>query len=420
MPLSEEISGFIRQDALRRFLSYVTVHTTSEEDTGRHPSTERQRALAEQLRLELVELGLDDVELDEHCYLYATVPASAGSVGPVVGLLAHLDTSPSVSGENVKPLVRTRYDGSPLSFPDDPSLSLTPDDSPELLHFVGDKIVTASGRTLLGADDKAGIAEIVCAAAVFRSHPELPHPELRLCFTPDEEVGAGTDRIRVQKLGRIAYTLDGGMVGELEFECFDARGAKIRFRGMNMHPGYAKDRMVNAGAAAARFLAALPEWQSPEHTEGREGFLHLGRITGDESEAELHFIIRDFTAAGNDRRIDLLRAERESFLARYPGLGIEIDVREQYRNMKEVLDRHLGVVETARDAMKAAGIAAIQRAIRGGTDGARLCFMGLPTPNLFAGGMLAHSRKEWIPVSALVKATELVLTLSGLWHGRRL
>jgi len=420
MPLSEEISGFIRQDALRRFLSYVTVHTTSEEDTGRHPSTERQRVLARKLRQELVDLGLVDVELDEHCYLYGTIPASPGSVGPVVGLLAHLDTSPSVSGENVKPLVRTRYDGSPLAFPDDPSLSLAPADSPELLQFVGEEIVTASGATLLGADDKAGIAEIVSAAAVLARHPELPHPELRLCFTPDEEIGDGTAKIRVQTLGDIAYTLDGGMVGELEIECFDARGARIRFHGMNMHPGYAKDRMVNAGAAAARFLAALPEWQSPEHTEGREGFFHLGRISGDESEAELHFILRDFTAAGNDRRIALLRAQRECFIARTPGLRIDLELRDQYRNMREVLDRHPAVAQIAREAMEAQGIPVIQRAIRGGTDGARLCFMGLPTPNLFAGGMLAHSRKEWVPVSALVKATETILTLSGLWHGRRL
>lgn len=420
MPLSEQISRFIRQDALPRFLSYVTVHTTSEEDTGRHPSTERQRALAEKLRLELLKLGLEDVELDEHCYLYATVPASAGAVGPAVGLLAHLDTSPSVSGKDVKPLVRQRYDGGALSFPDDASLHLTPADSPELLQFVGDDLVTASGATLLGADDKAGIAEIVCAAAAFQRHPELSHPELRLCFTPDEEIGAGTARIGVQKLGQIAYTLDGGIVGELEIECFDARGAKIHFHGMNVHPGYAKGRMVNAAATAARFLAALPEWQSPEHAEGREGFFHMTGMSGDESEAELQFIIRDFAASGNDRRIALLRAQREWFLARYPGLGIDLDFREQYRNMKEVLDRHPAVAQTARDAMEAAGIPIVQRAIRGGTDGARLCFMGLPTPNLFAGGMLAHSRKEWIPVSALVKATELILTLAGLWYRRRL
>jgi tripeptide aminopeptidase len=419
MPLTAEMKKFLREDALRRFLAYVKIDTTSSEESGKNPSTQSQFALAEVLKKELLELGLADVELDEFCYVYGTLPATSGSTGPAVGFMAHLDTSPAVPGDNVNPVIHKNYDGGAIKFADDPDLTLSPADSPELLAFKGEDIITSSGRTLLGADDKAGIAEIMAGLAALNKYPELKHPELRICFTPDEEIGGGTAKIRTEKLGKACYTFDGGVVGELETECFDARGAKIRFTGLNVHPGYAKDRMVNAGAIAARFLASLPEWQTPERTEGREGFFHLTRISGDESEAALQFIIRDFEAEKNNGRIALLESMRDMFLKRYPGLKIDLEIKEQYRNMREVLERHGEVDGMAQKAMEEMGVGVLRKAIRGGTDGARLSFMGVPTPNLFAGGLLFHSRKEWIPVTALEKAAELFVTLCGLWHGQK-
>lgn len=416
--LDSRILAGIRDDVLARFLRYVRVHTTSDEDSGTHPSSARQMDLARMLRAELEAMGALDVELDEHGYVYARLDPTPGARGPEIGFLAHLDTSPSVPGEGVIPLVRKGYDGGVLTYPDDPQLRLDPRDSPELLEFVGDDIVTASGTTLLGADDKAGVAEIMAAVAVLTSNPALPRPGIRICFTPDEEIGAGTAKIRVEKLGKLAYTLDGGLLGELETECFDARGVRVRFQGRNVHPGYAKEQMVNAGAIAARFFASLPEWQSPERATGREGFYHLTKITGDETRAEIAFIVRDFDADVNDARVALLESQAAYFRTRYPGLGVEVEAREQYRNMREVLDRHPEVVEAARHAMEAAGIRIHPRAIRGGTDGSRLCFLGLPTPNLFAGGLLFHSTREWVPVSALVKATEVIVRLASLWKDR--
>lgn len=410
----------IRDDVLDRFLRYVRVHTTSDEESGTHPSSARQLELGRMLRDELREMGARDPVLDEHGYVYAWLPPTPGSRGPDLTLLAHLDTSPSVPGNGVVPLVRKSYDGGVLTFPDDPSLRLGPEDSPELDGFKGDDLVTASGTTLLGADDKAGIAEIMTATRILNRDQSVPHPGIRICFTPDEEIGAGTAMIRTDLLGRIAYTLDGGLLGELETECFDARGVRVRFQGVNMHPGYAKDLMINAATAASRFVATLPEWQTPERTSGREGFFHLSRIRGDETSSEVSLIVRDFDAERNDRRVALLRAQADYFRARHPGLGVEVDVREQYRNMREVLDQHPEVVAAAREAMEAEGIQVIQRAIRGGTDGARLCFLGVPTPNLFAGGLLFHSTREWIPVRALVKATEVILRLAQIWHDRPL
>jgi len=420
MPLAPDLARFLRQNALERFLRYVAVHTTSDEDSQTHPSTARQRDLADLLRAELVELGLREVEVDEHAYVYATLPATPGTDGTPLTLLAHLDVSSAVPGDGVRPLVRENYDGGPLHFPEDPDLVLDPAECPELLLFKGQDLITASGRTLLGADDKAGIAAILAMLAAFQRHPELRHPELRLCFTPDEEIGQGTACIRLEKLGKVGYTVDGGLVGELESECFDARGARLRFLGNAVHPGESKNRMVNAGAIAARFLAALPEAETPEHTELREGFFHLTRLSGAEAEAELQFIVRDFEPAKNDRRIALLRTLREEFLVRYPGLKIDLEVKEQYRNMREVLERSPTVVQAAERAMEQAGVKVLRKAIRGGTDGARLSYMGLPTPNVFAGGLLFHSRKEWIPVVAFEKCAQVLVHLSAQWADRRL
>jgi len=315
----------------------------------------------------------------------------------------------------VEPILRENYDGGPLKFPKNPDLVLTPEEEPELLIFRGDTLITAAGDTLLGADDKAGIAEIMAALAAFVRFPTLPHPELRIVFTPDEEIGRGTDGIDLSRLGTYGYTMDGGLVGELEDECFNAHKAVLLFKGRNIHPGYAKGKMINAASVAARFIAALPEAESPEHTEKREGFFHMVELKGDENEARATLIIRDFEAAGNERRLELLRRQVAAFEVRYPGLQIAPTFTEQYRNMNEVLSKHPSLVEKAQRAMSAAGVEVIRKAIRGGTDGARLCFMGMPTPNLFAGGMRFHSKTEWIPVSALTKASETILHLCRLW-----
>jgi tripeptide aminopeptidase len=302
-----------------------------------------------------------------------------------------------------------------LRFPDDPELTLDPADCPELKAHVGDTLITASGKTLLGADDKAGIAEIMAGLAALKKFPALRHPELRICFTPDEEIGEGVVKVRLEKLGKVGYTFDGSIQGELEDECFDAFGAKVKFTGLSVHPGMAKNKMINAAAVAARFVTLLPEWATPEHTELREGFFHLTRLSGNEGDAELQLILRDFDRTRNAEKVALLERLRDFMLARYPGLRIQLDVKEQYHNMKEALDARPEVVEMAREAIAKAGLPLHRNAIRGGTDGAKLSFMGVPTPNIFAGGVLFHSKKEWIGVSSLQKAGEVFVHLCQLW-----
>jgi tripeptide aminopeptidase len=413
--LAAEICGFLAEQARARFLRYVVIDTRSDEESTSSPSTPGQMDLARLLKDELLELGLRDVDLTERGFLYAVLPPSPGARPPALTFCAHLDTSPSESGSGVTPVLHENYDGGPIRFPKDPDLLLTPDEDKDLLAFRGDTIITAAGDTLLGADDKAGIAEIMAALAALVRFPELSHPEVRVVFTPDEEIGRGTDGIELSRLGKYGYTLDGGRVGELEDECFNAHRALLEFKGRNIHPGYAKNQMINAIAVAGRFIAALPEAETPEHTEKREGFFHLTELRGDENQARASMIIRDFEAQGNQRRIELLQRQVAAFEVRYPGLEIALSVGEQYRNMNEVLSQHPSLVEKARRAMEAAGVKVIRKAIRGGTDGARLSFMGMPTPNLFAGGLRFHSRTEWIPASALQKAAETVVHLCRLW-----
>ena len=417
MPLPNDVARFVRDEALKRFLDYVKVFTTSDEDSGKHPSSARQHELAKLLKGELTELGLQDVEADEFAYVYARLPAKGG--GTPVSFIAHLDTSPAVSGENVKPRQIEKYDGGVVRFPDDPELTIDPKDCPELAPHVGDTLITASGKTLLGADDKAGIAEIMAGLAALKKFGKLKHPELRICFTPDEEIGEGTTKIRLERLGKLGYTFDGSIQGELEDECFDAVQAKLRFTGLSVHPGQAKGRMINAAAIAARFAALLPEWATPEHTELREGFFHLTRMGGNESEADLQYILRDFRREKNAEKTALLERLRDFMLARYPGLKIALEVKEQYHNMKEALDQRPEVSQMAQKAIAQAGLALHHSAIRGGTDGAKLSFMGVPTPNVFAGGVLFHSKKEWIGVSSLQKAGEVFLHLCKLWAEAR-
>ncbi|MCF8061107.1 MAG: peptidase T [Deltaproteobacteria bacterium] len=403
------------REARERFLRYVRVDTRSDPESGAHPSSDGQWDLAGLLAEELDVLGLEGVEVDGGCYLYARLPAAGGVEAPALCLCAHLDTSPSESGEGVTPLLHEQYQGGPIHFPDDPELILNPELSPELNACIGHTIITASGRTLLGADDKAGIAEIMAALSAFRRFDELPHPELRIVFTPDEEIGQGTRGIDLERLAPVGYTVDGGDMGVIEEECFTAHEVRVLFTGRNVHPGYAKDRMINAGAAAARFAASLPEHDTPEHAEDREGFSHLTGLEGQENEARLTYILRDFDEENNRKRVALLEGLAGLFQRRYPGLIVRVDVLEQYRNMKEALALHPDVVARAERAVKAVGLQPVKKPIRGGTDGARLSFMGMPCPNLFSGAMLPHSRTEWVSETVMQKASETIVRLCGLW-----
>ncbi|MEI7988656.1 MAG: peptidase T [Chloroflexota bacterium] len=413
--LDVNIQKFLLQEAKTRFLRYVQIDTTSADNSGNHPSTPGQLNLAKCLYAELAELGFENLFLDEKGYVYAILPASPGVTCPAVTFCSHLDTSPSESGAAVKPQIHENYAGGVITFPDDPQLTLSPQESPELKKYIGGNIITASGKTLLGADDKAGIAEIMAALAALKQYPHLSHPELRIVFTPDEEVGDGTSGIDLSRLGKVGYTVDGGDIGELEDECFNALRVNLVFHGSTVHAGYAKNRLVNACAIAARFVAALPEYETPEHTEIREGFYHLFGIKGDENSAELAMILRDFEAEKNQSRLEYLKQTIHLFELRYRGLKVDLTVIDQYQNMKATLDLHPEVTQMAAKAIEAAGLTVNKKAIRGGTDGARLTFMGLPTPNLFTGGLLYHSRKEWIPEIALQKAAETILHLCRLW-----
>lgn len=413
--LSLEKAQYLEKEVLERFLRYVAVDTRSDDESGTHPSSLKQKVLGKLLVEEMEKIGLSDIEMDQFGYVYGTLPASNGVTAPPITFCAHMDTSPDEPGDNVKPLVREKYDGEDIRFPDNPELVLTSAECAELKDFIRQTLITASGKTLLGADDKAGIAEIMAALAFLQRYPEHTHPELRIAFTPDEEIGEGTAYITMEKLGKYGYTLDGGMLGELEDECFTAHGVTVTFIGANVHPGYAKNRMINAAGIAARFYAMLPEHETPERTELREGFYHLAGIKGDENNAELKFILRDFEKILNLNRIKYIESLAHTFELRYPGLQITVNVKEQYSNMREVLEHHPEVTEKARKAIEMAGIPVLKKAIRGGTDGARLSFKGVPTPNIFAGGLMFHSKKEWIPVIALQKAAEVVIHLCALW-----
>ena len=413
--VDDSVRTFLRDQAKERFLRYVTIDTASDFDSGMHPSSEGQWVLARLLEAELRGLGLRDVLLDPFCYVYATVPASPGVEGPPVTFCAHMDTSPSEPGAGVTPVLHESYDGGLLTLPCGATLS--PDECPELAECTGGTIITSDGTTLLGADDKAGIAEIMAALAACARFEDLAHPELRIVFTPDEEIGEGADHITVERLGRLGYTMDGGMAGELEYECFDAWKAAVTVHGRNIHPGHAKNRMINAAAVAARLVAALPEHETPEHTEGREGFFHLTDLHGDENRATAHLLIRDFDRDGNRRRMEYLGRLAESFELGCPGLVIDVDFKDQYRNMREVLAGHPRVVETAERAIEAAGLTVTTRPIRGGTDGARFSFLGMPCPNIFSGGMMVHSKREWVAEKALEQGAEVILHLCRLWSG---
>ena len=402
---------------LDRFLRYAAIDTRADEASPTCPSTPGQLALLHLLAGELRELGLDEVTLDDNGYVMATVPATVAGDVPVIGFIAHVDTSPEMPGANVRPIVHPSYDGRDLVLRDDPAVVLRLSDNPDLQSQFGNDIVTASGLTLLGADDKAGVAEIVCAAEYLMRHPEIPHGRIRIAFTPDEEIGRGADRFDVGRFGAVcAYTLDGGSRGELEYESFSADAMTLTFNGFNTHPGYAKGRMVNAIRAAARFIDRLPvNALSPETTDGYEGFVHPYQLEAAVDRSRVKVLIRDFrTTALAEKEALLERIAREA-IAETPGAVLEVTIEQSYRNMREVLDRHPDVVERAREAIRRAGLDSIERPIRGGTDGSRLSFMGLPTPNLFTGGHNFHGKLEFNSRKGLEKSTEMLVNLVQVW-----
>ena len=408
----------MKTSALDRFLRYVKFDTRSDEQSSTFPSTPGQVVLLRALADELRGLGLNDVLMDANSYVTATVPATPGyERAAVIGFIAHVDTSPEMPGNDVRPIVHERYDGRDLVLPDDPSVVLRAVDDPALSAQMGHDIVTASGLTLLGADDKAGVAEIMATVEYLATRADAVHGPLRIAFTPDEEVGRGANHFDVQRFGAVcAYTLDGGGRGELEFESFSADAITVTFRGFNTHPGYAKGRMVNAIRMAADFVAALPRTEmSPETSDGYDGYLHPYQMQPSVDRTSVKVLVRDFVTAALKDKEELVQNIAHEVVHRHPGGQVDFAVEESYRNMREVLERHPEVIDHARNAIRLAGMEPIERPIRGGTDGSRLSFMGLPTPNLFAGEHNFHSRLEWVSAQDMDKAVEVIVRLAGLW-----
>ena len=397
---------------LDRFFRYVAFDTQSSETSGVTPSTDKQMLLAQFLKVEAESFGLTDISLDENAYLMATLPANTDEDIPTIGFIAHLDTSPDMSGANVKPRVIEKYDGKDIVLNESEKIVLSPVMFPELLHHIGEDIVVTDGTTLLGADDKAGIAEIMTAIRYLIDNPEIKHGKVRIAFNPDEEIGLGAAKFDVEKFGcDWAYTIDGGEVGELEYENFNAAGAKVFIKGLNVHPGYAKNKMVNAGLIAAQFAGLLPPHERPEHTEGYEGFFHLTGITGNVEEATLSYIVRDHNRGKFEQRLKQLQDITDYMNKIYPEGTVKLEIKQQYRNMREIVEPQKHIIELAERAMKESGIKPIIRPIRGGTDGAQLSFKGLPCPNIFAGGMNFHGRYEWIPVQSMEKAVQVIVKI---------
>ncbi len=413
----------MKSSALRRFLKYVTYDTRSDEQSSTFPSTPGQLVLLRQLVEELHALGVTDAAMDDYGYVMATVaPTVRREHAPIIGFIAHVDTSPEMPGDDVRPLVHEYYDGGDIVLPDDPSAVLRAAENPALAAQIGHTIVTASGRTLLGSDDKAGVAEIIAAVEYLVSHPEIEHGPVRIAFTPDEEIGRGADRFDVKRFGaRCAYTLDGGSRGELECESFSADAITVTFKGFNTHPGYAKGRMINAIRVAADFIARLPrDTMSPETTAGYEGYLHPYQIHAAVDATSVKVLVRDFVTDRLKEKEESVQQIAHDIVHMHPGASVEFAIAEQYRNMREVLEQHPRVVDYARQAIRLAGMEPVERPIRGGTDGSRLSFMGLPTPNLFAGEHNFHSRLEWVSAEDMDKAVEVIVNLCQIWAGESL
>ena len=411
-PLAQELAP----DVLARFLRYVRIDTQSRRDRTSSPSTPGQLELGRVLAAELEQAGLEDVQLNEHGYVLATLASNGGAPGEVIGLIAHMDTSPDAPGHGVEPIVHRSYDGGVIELPREGTV-LDPAAMPELRDKVGHDVVTSSGDTLLGADDKAGVAEIMAGVAHLAAHPELPRPTLRVAFTPDEEIGEGATLFDIERFGaRCAYTLDGSDLGELQDETFSAAEAIVTVRGVEVHPGQATGKLVNALRLAAQIVAALPSATlTPETTGDREGFIHPYELSGTPAKAEVRFIVRDFDDDLLERHVALLEQTARQVTATEPRARLDVSVREQYRNMRRVLSAVPNVTDSAEAAIRAEGIEPIRRPIRGGTDGSKLSEMGLPTPNIFTGGHEYHSVREWASVHDMAAAAAVVVRLAAVW-----
>ena len=397
-----------------RFLKYVKFDTQSDELTNLTPSTPGQYKFAQALEKELHELGLEEITLDENGYLMATLPANTGREVPTIGFIAHLDTSPDLSGHNVNPRIVKAYDGGDITLDAANDVVLSPSEFPELLHYVGQDLIVTDGTTLLGADDKAGIAEIISAVEYLKEHPEIEHGKIRIAFNPDEEIGQGAHKFDVERFGADwAYTMDGGEVGELEYENFNAAVANVTFKGRNVHPGYAKHKMVNSIRIANQFILMLPRWETPEHTEGYEGFYHLVKIEGDVEKTTLTYIIRDHDRDRFERRKRELEHLTRKTNNEFPGCAT-IEIRDQYFNMREKIEPVMHIITIAEKAMELAGVTPKVQPIRGGTDGAQLSFKGLPCPNIFAGGLNFHGRYEFVPIPSMEKAEKTIVEIARL------
>lgn len=399
---------------VERFLRYIKYHTQSDPRTEMNPSTPGQMEFAEALCEEMKALGMENVSVDEYGYVMGFLPSNAGRECPAVGFIAHLDTSPEMSGKHVKPQIIENYAGNNIVLNKEKNINLMPEDFPELLNYVGQTIITTDGNTLLGADDKAGIAEILTAMEYLIHHPEVKHGKVCVCFTPDEEIGEGPDHFDLKKFGaKFAFTIDGGELGGLEYENFNAACAKITFRGRNFHPGYAKNKMLNSIAVAGDFLSGLPKKEIPENTSGYEGFFHIYSMKGDVESSEVEILIRDFDRDRFEWRKNTIENGVREFSRKY-GLNIDLELKEQYSNMREKIEQVRYIIDIAKQAMTDVDVKPLILPIRGGTDGARLSYMGMPTPNLFTGGHNSHGKYEYIPVNSMKKAVEVIVRITEL------
>lgn len=405
---------------VERFLKYVSFDTQSSEETDVTPSTPGQMVFAQYLKEELETLGLQEVSLDDNGYLFATLPANTDAEVPVVGFIAHMDTSPDMSGKHVAPRIVNNYDGTDIVLCEKDNIILSPVQFPELLEHKGEDLIVTDGHTLLGADDKAGIAEIVSAIVYLQEHPEIKHGKIRIGFNPDEEIGLGAHKFDVEKFAcDWAYTMDGGEVGELEFENFNAASAKLIFKGRNVHPGYAKNKMINSLRLANRFISFLPGHEAPEHTEGYEGFYHLIGMSGDVEQTTVSYIIRDHDRARFESRKAEMQRLTDLINAEYGETVVTLELKDQYYNMRQQIEPVMHVIDIAFKAMEEAGVTPHVKAIRGGTDGAQLSFKGLPCPNIFAGGLNFHGRYEFVPVQSMEKAMNVIVKIAELTAARQ-
>ncbi|ABY94354.1 peptidase T [Thermoanaerobacter pseudethanolicus ATCC 33223] len=408
--------GYNMSKVVERFLKYVKYHTTSDENSTTYPSTEGQVIFAKELANELEEIGLKEVNVDENGYVTALLPSNTDKKLPTIGFIAHMDTSPDMCGKDVKPQIIENYDGKDIILNKEKNIVLSPTEFPELKNYIGKTLITTDGTTLLGADDKAGIAEIITAMEYLINHPEIKHGNIKVAFTPDEEIGRGVDKFDVKKFNcDFAYTVDGGGIGEIEYENFNAASAKIKINGRNVHPGTAKGKMKNSILIGIELQNMLPEHETPAHTEGYEGFYHLNNFEGNVEQTKMYYIIRDFNKQTFLDKKEYLKSIVETLNKKYGEGTLELELKDQYYNMREIIEKHMHIVDTALEAMKLVGVEPKIVPIRGGTDGARLSYMGLPTPNLFTGGHNFHGKYEFIPTYAMEKAVEVIIKIIELY-----